>query len=81
MEISRTGSGTDISSSKSGISPSRKIGPTKNFFKLPQVKLEKHGEAEDMCEAVDYISKEIQFRRANSIHRKKAELEGKAFVN
>lgn len=56
-------------------SPSRKIGPAKNFFKLPQVTLERHDEPADMCEADDYITKETERRRANSVHRKKAEKE------
>ena len=52
------------SSSSNSISPSRKIGPNSNLFKVPQIKLGEHNEVADMLEDEDFITKETERRQA-----------------
>ena len=61
---------SNSSSSNGGASPSRKFGPMKNLFKVPQIKLCEQQEVEEMLEDEDYIAKEVLRRQTKSLKQK-----------
>lgn len=60
----------DSNISRDSLSPSRKIGPSKNLFKLEQVNIDK---PDSPLESEDYIAKETKRRRYNTIMKQKAQ--------